>query len=88
MAHEKKREHRASRNMRGFAEHRCVAADAAGKTGRAGRAGRAWRFYDLSCLYVDPDEPHFRALARTLALPTRHVRKVEEPSRTAHGRDF
>lgn len=84
MMKDNKHGHRHGRNARSFEEHSLP------KSVRhcdvSLRKGRAWRFYDARTFCLNPFEPHFRATARTLALPGKHFRSVEEPVRAAHGK--
>ena len=76
----KYKKHKHGRNVRDFEPHRMER-----QQGEL-RKGRPWRFYHPGKVIFNPAEPHFRAAARTPALPGKHVRRVEERMRAAHAR--
>ncbi len=78
---ERKYGHRKGRGSPAFENHKL-----SGREGRKEKGG-AWRFYNPADLYANPFEPHVRRVARTLALPGKHVRAVEEPAKAAHGKN-
>ncbi len=73
--------HKHQRNTGSFERHR------SGHTRVVGgvRRGRAWIAFDNR--WTSPLEPHYRQTARIAALPGNHLRRVEEPERSAHGKD-
>lgn len=72
--------HRHNRATRAFERHARRGAKEAGDL----RSGRPWRFVDRGLVIAF--EPHYRVTARMAALPGKHMRRVEEPARAAHGR--
>ena len=78
----KYKNHRHGRNARDFEPHRM------GRNQGGLRKGRAWRFYDTARLFLNPFEPHSRVTSRMAALPGKHMRRVEGPTKAAHGKSL
>lgn len=76
--------HSHNRGSHSFDNH---AAKAARKTGGRIHKERIWRFFEPKNNGICPFAPHFRQIARAIALDGKHVRTVEEPARSAHGKE-
>ena len=79
-----KRNHSRARKSGGFEKH--LAAKTARDAGGDPRRGRLWRCLVPFRTDGPPQSPHMRPTARVLALPGKHIRRVEEPAKSSHGK--
>ncbi|GEM_PF-4343582 len=80
---DKRHKHNHSRPVRGFDTH------SGGATRRAGgeyRRRANWRFYDVFHRETGPFERHVRQVNRFGGMTGKHLRVVDEPARSSHGK--
>lgn len=73
--------------IKGFDNHRkAQTSRAVEKYNADGIGRRAMGCFYSRRYYVNPEEPHFRMTARTMALPGGHMRDVARPPKAAHSK--
>lgn len=80
----KKKQHRHDRKSGGFEKHQ--APKSTRETGSG--LGRKWAWQLLAAFRRNQffGKAHIRSMSRAAALPGKHVRRVEEPVRSTHGK--
>ncbi len=78
---------KAQQQIKGFDNHRKGQSPRpAEKYNADGTGRRAMGCFFSRRYYVNPEAPHFRMTARTMALPGGHMRDVARPAKAAHSK--